>query len=54
MSVPPPAAAMHRDQVAVLADLKRRIAATQSRAALAVNHELIALYSAVIPARRHH
>jgi type I restriction enzyme S subunit len=35
---------MPRDYVAVLADLKRRIGDAQSRAALAVSRELIALY----------
>ncbi len=42
--VPPSAGEMPGDYLAVLADLKRRIAAAQTRAALAVNRELIALY----------
>ena len=42
--LPPAMREMPRDYVAVLADLKRRIGAAQSRAALAVSRELIALY----------
>jgi predicted nuclease of restriction endonuclease-like (RecB) superfamily len=43
-SVPPPGREMPDDYLSVLADLKQRIAAAQTRAALAVNRELIALY----------
>ena len=42
--VPPTVASMPPGYAAVLADLKQRIHAAQSRAALAVNRELIALY----------
>jgi len=42
--LPTSAAEMPGDYLVVLADLKRRIAAAQTRAALAANHELIALY----------
>lgn len=42
--VPPTIASMPPGYAAVLADLKQRIHAAQSRAALAVNRELVALY----------
>lgn len=42
--VPPSAREMPDDYVVVLADLKRRIASAQTRAAFAVSRELIALY----------
>ena len=42
--VPPTVASMPPGYAAVLADLKQRIQAAQSRAALAVNREMIALY----------
>ena len=42
--VPSPASELPDDYVVVLAELKQRIAAAQTRAALAVTRELIALY----------
>ena len=42
--LPPSASEMPDDYVVVLAELKQRIAAAQTRAALAVSRELVALY----------